>query len=73
VPLRDKNLMLRVNAQDMKIMATWPMAPCDAPASFDIDKANRRLLLGCRLSSPVFIAMDADTGWKTFRPGRVHA
>ena len=62
VPMRDKNLMLSVNAQDMKIMATWPMAPCDAPASFDIDKANRRLLLGCRLTAPVFIAMDADTG-----------
>jgi len=62
VPLRDKNLMLRVNAQDMKVMDVWSMAPCDAPASFDIDKANRRLLLGCCLTAPVFIAMDADTG-----------
>lgn len=62
VPLRDKNLMLRMNAQDMKVTATWPMAPCDAPASFDYDKANRRLLLGCRSDKPVFIAMDADSG-----------
>jgi len=62
VPLRDKNLMLRVNAQDMKVMDVWSMAPCDAPASFDIDKANRRLLLGRCLTAPVFIAMDADTG-----------
>lgn len=62
VAMRDKNLMYRINAQDMKILATWPMAPCDAPAAFDIDKAGHRLLLGCRSTKPVFIAMDADSG-----------
>ena len=62
VPLRDKNVMLRMNAQDMKIVESWSMAPCDAPASFDFDKTRRRLLLGCRSDKPVFIAMDADTG-----------
>ncbi len=38
----------------------WPTAPCASPSSMAIDRANRRLFLGCR--SKVMAVMNADTG-----------
>lgn len=58
--LEDEGMLLKINAKELKVEQRWPTAPCAAPASLAIDRANRRLFLGCR--SKVMAVMNADTG-----------
>jgi DNA-binding beta-propeller fold protein YncE len=58
--LEDQNLVLRIDAGSLKVKERWPTAPCASPSSMAMDRANRRLFLGCR--SKVMAVMDADTG-----------
>jgi DNA-binding beta-propeller fold protein YncE len=56
--LEDDSLVLKINARDLKVEQRWPT--CKAPSSMGIDRANRRLFIGCR--SKVMAVMNADTG-----------
>lgn len=58
--LEDESLVLKINSRDLKVEQRWPTAPCASPSSMAMDRANRRLFLGCR--SKVMAVMDADTG-----------
>jgi YVTN family beta-propeller protein len=58
--LEDENLVLKINSRTLKVEQRWPTAPCASPSSMAIDRANRRLFLGCR--SKVMAVMNADTG-----------
>jgi YVTN family beta-propeller protein len=58
--LEDEGMLLKINAKELKVEQRWPTAPCAAPASLAMDRANRRLFLGCR--SKVMAVMNADTG-----------
>ena len=58
--LEDESLVLKINARELKVEQRWPTAPCSSPSSMAIDRANRRLFLGCR--SKVMAVMNADTG-----------
>jgi len=58
--LEDESLVLKINAKDLKVEQRWPTAPCASPSSMAMDRANRRLFLGCR--SKVMAVMNADTG-----------
>jgi YVTN family beta-propeller protein len=58
--LEDESQVLKINSRDLKVEQRWPTAPCKAPSSMAIDRANRRLFLGCR--SKVMAVMNADTG-----------
>jgi YVTN family beta-propeller protein len=58
--LEDESLVLKINAQSLKVEQRWPTAPCASPSSMAIDRPNRRLFLGCR--SKVMAVMNADTG-----------
>jgi YVTN family beta-propeller protein len=58
--LEDESLVLKINSRTLKVHQRWPTAPCASPSSMAIDRANRRLFLGCR--SKVMAVMDADTG-----------
>ena len=58
--LEDESLVLKVNSRTLKVEQRWPTEPCAAPSSMAIDRANRRLFLGCR--SKVMAVMNADTG-----------
>jgi DNA-binding beta-propeller fold protein YncE len=58
--LEDESLVLKINARDLKVEQRWPTAPCKAPSSMGIDRANRRLFIGCR--SKLMAVMNADTG-----------
>jgi DNA-binding beta-propeller fold protein YncE len=58
--LEDDSLVLKINARDLKVEQRWPTAPCKAPSSMGVDRANRRLFIGCR--SKVMAVMNADTG-----------
>jgi DNA-binding beta-propeller fold protein YncE len=58
--LEDESLVLKINASDLKVEQRWPTAPCSSPSSMAMDRANRRLFLGCR--SKVMAVLNADTG-----------
>src|SRR5450755_3415617 len=58
--LEDESLVLKINSRELKVEQRWPTAPCKAPSSMAMDRANRRLFLGCR--SKVMTVVDADSG-----------
>jgi YVTN family beta-propeller protein len=58
--LEDESLVLKINSRTLKVEQRWPTAPCKSPSSMAMDRANRRLFLGCR--SKVMAVMNADTG-----------
>jgi YVTN family beta-propeller protein len=58
--LEDENLVLKIDASQLKVEQRWPTAPCSSPSSMAMDRATRRLFLGCR--NKVMAVMNADTG-----------
>ena len=56
----DESLVLKIDSRTLKVEQRWPTAPCASPSSMAMDRANRRLFLGCR--SKVMAVMNADTG-----------
>jgi YVTN family beta-propeller protein len=58
--LEDESLVVKINSRELKVEQRWPTAPCSSPSSMAIDRANRRLFIGCR--SKVMAVLDADTG-----------
>jgi YVTN family beta-propeller protein len=58
--LEDQSLVVKINSRTLKIEQRWPTGPCTSPSSMAIDRANRRLFIGCR--SKVMAVMNADTG-----------
>jgi DNA-binding beta-propeller fold protein YncE len=58
--LEDKSQVLKINSRTLKVEERWPSAPCSSPSSMAMDRATRRLFIGCR--SKVMAVMDADTG-----------
>jgi YVTN family beta-propeller protein len=58
--LEDESLLLKLNSRELKVEQRWPTAPCTSPSSMAMDRANRRLFLGCR--SKVMAVVDADSG-----------
>lgn len=58
--LEDESLVLKIDARKLTVEQRWPTAPCAAPSSMAIDRANRRLFVGCR--SKVMAVVNADTG-----------
>jgi DNA-binding beta-propeller fold protein YncE len=58
--LQDKGLLLRIDAQALKVLDTWNVAPCGQPSAMDMDKKNERVFIGCR--SGAFAAVDGNTG-----------
>ena len=58
--LEDQHQVLKINSRTLKVEAHWPTAPCSSPSSMAMDRANRRLFIGCR--SKVMAVMSADTG-----------
>ena len=58
--LQDKGLLLRIDAQALKVLDTWPVAPCGQPSAMDMDKEHERVFIGCR--SGVFAAVDGNSG-----------
>ena len=60
--LIDKNVVLSIDTQEHKILATWPLAPCETPTGLVIDVEHHRLFSSCRGKKPVAVMMDNTTG-----------
>jgi YVTN family beta-propeller protein len=58
--LEDESLVLKIDSRKLTVVERWPTAPCASPSSMAIDRANRRLFIGCR--SKVMAVMNADSG-----------
>ncbi|MGB8583124.1 MAG: YncE family protein [Candidatus Sulfotelmatobacter sp.] len=58
--LEDEGLVLKIDSRKLAVTQRWPTAPCASPSSMAMDRANRRLFIGCR--SKVMAVMNADTG-----------
>src|SRR5579862_2002985 len=60
VVLEDKSQMQEIDAKNLVVTATWPLAPCESPAGLAIDREHRRLLAGCH--NKTMAVVDADSG-----------
>ena len=58
--LQDRNTVLRLDAQALKVLNTWPVDPCGQPSSMDMDRKHERVFIGCR--SGVMAVVDGNTG-----------
>jgi len=58
--MQDRNTVLRLDAQALKVLDTWPLAPCEQPSSMDMDRKTERVFIGCR--SGVMTVVDGNTG-----------
>ena len=58
--LEDKSELVKIDARKLKVDARWPLAPCQRPSSMAMDRADRRLFIGCR--SRVMAVVNADNG-----------
>jgi DNA-binding beta-propeller fold protein YncE len=58
--LEDESQVLKINSRELKVEQRWPTAPCSSPSSMAMDRASRRLFIGCR--SKVMAVLNADSG-----------
>lgn len=47
VNIEDKSELSEIDAQTLKVMHTWPLAPCKNPSGQAIDVAHSLLIIGC--------------------------
>jgi len=58
--LEDKSLVVEIDPQALKVLARWPLAPCEEPSGMAIDREHHRLFIGCH--NEMMAVMDSDTG-----------
>ena len=54
-----KNTIQVLDAKSMKVLQSWPIAPCDGPTGIAYDGASNRIFSGCSKTS---VVVDASTG-----------
>jgi DNA-binding beta-propeller fold protein YncE len=66
--MQDVGKLHKLDAQGLKVMDTWTVAPpCGQPSSMDMDRASRRIFIGCRgggqpAAPSVLAVVDAANG-----------
>lgn len=60
VNIVDKDEVAVVDTKAMKVIARWPTAPGSRPTGLSMDRATRRLFIGCRNNK--LVVMNADDG-----------
>ena len=58
--LEDKSEIIAFDPQNLKILKTWPLAPCEEPSGLAMDVKSRRLFAGC--GNKMVAVVNADTG-----------
>jgi YVTN family beta-propeller protein len=54
-----KNTIQVLDAKTMKVLASWPISPCDGPTGIAYDRATDRIFSGCSTTS---VVVDAKSG-----------
>ncbi len=60
VNIADKDEVAVVDTKQMKVIARWPTGPGQRPTGMSMDRASRRLFVGCRNNK--LVVMNADDG-----------
>jgi DNA-binding beta-propeller fold protein YncE len=60
VNIVDKDEVAVVDTKQMKVVARWPTGPGTRPTGISMDRATRRLFIGCRNNK--LVVMNADDG-----------
>lgn len=60
VTLEDTSEVVAFGSRDLAVRARWPLAPCETPTGLAMDRARKRLFVGCR--SQVMAVLDAQSG-----------
>jgi DNA-binding beta-propeller fold protein YncE len=55
----EKNTIQVLDAKSMKVLASWPLAPCEGPTGIAYDRATNRIFSGCGKTS---VVVDAKSG-----------
>jgi DNA-binding beta-propeller fold protein YncE len=58
--IEDKSEIVHLDARTHKLVATWPVAPCESPSGLAIDRAHHRLFAVC--DNQKMAVVDARTG-----------
>lgn len=61
INLEDKDQIAVVDTKTMKVINKWPVSPGGSPVGMSMDRAHRRLFVGCRKPQKL-IVMSADDG-----------
>ena len=48
IDMQDQNTLVKLDSEKLKVLETWPLAPCELPTGIAIDRTNRRVFAGCR-------------------------
>ena len=54
-----KNTIQVIDAKTMKVLASWPLAPCDGPTGIAYDRSSNRIFSGCGNTS---VVVDPSSG-----------
>lgn len=54
-----KNTIQVLDAKTMKVLASWPLTPCDGPTGIAYDRSSNRIFSGCGKTS---VVVDPSTG-----------
>ena len=60
IDIEDKNQLQAIDLKTRAVVSTWPLAGCDEPAGLAMDRATRRLFVGCH--NQTLLVVNADTG-----------
>jgi mono/diheme cytochrome c family protein len=60
VNIEDKDQLLEFDSGTLKVMNTWPLAPCTQPSGMASDVAHKRLFIGCH--NNLMTIVDFTTG-----------
>jgi DNA-binding beta-propeller fold protein YncE len=55
VNLEDKSALVQLDSKDLKVLNTWPLAPCESPSGLAIDAEHERLVVGCHNNMMAFV------------------
>ena len=58
--IEDKSEIVRLDAKNPKVTATWSVSPCESPSGLAIDREGRRLFAVC--DEKKMAVVDADSG-----------
>jgi YVTN family beta-propeller protein len=58
--IEDKNQIVRLDAKDPKVTATWSVSPCESPSGLAIDLDTKRLFAVC--DEKKMVVVDSKTG-----------
>jgi len=59
INIEDKNAIDVIDTKTWKVVASWPIAPCDGPTGIAYDRATNRIFSGCSKTS---VVVDATSG-----------